>query len=185
MQLSFSLSGGCSSKLNSTVDIHEIWAYEVFPVLAALHLEMHEYNAYISLYYIGARFHELMSQIFENCEVDVKLLRPSVIEKQQPYWTWGDSVDDTEELVELFGNDTEQNTSTSASVEEKGGEGHEDIGSPHINKGGDNDLSPLHDYVSPPTEPASMETQVPGDGAEPSATMVVEEAEMAASVPHL
>ncbi|BBH02199.1 hypothetical protein Prudu_012697 [Prunus dulcis] len=179
------------------------------------------------VYYIGARFHELMSQVFENCEVDVKLLRPSVIDKQQSYWTWGDSVDDTEELVELFGDDAEQRTITSTSVEEKGenidetarrsvedfgqtlasmeryfkleieqlkkrscglnegGEGHEEIDSPHMNEGGDNDLSPLHDYVSPPTESAAMETQVPGDGAEPSATMVVEEAEMAASVPHL
>ncbi|KAI5342880.1 hypothetical protein L3X38_010756 [Prunus dulcis] len=54
-----------------------------------------------------------------------------------------------------------------------------------MNEGDDNDLSPLHDYVSPPIEPAVMETQVPGDGAEPSAAMVVEEAEMAASVPHL
>ena len=52
-------------------------------------------------------------------QVDVQLLRPSVIDKQQPYWTWGDSVDDTEELVELFGDDVEQKTSTSASVEEK------------------------------------------------------------------
>ncbi|KAI5355891.1 hypothetical protein L3X38_008786 [Prunus dulcis] len=54
-----------------------------------------------------------------------------------------------------------------------------------MNEGGDNDLSPLHDYVSPPTEPAAMETEVPDDGTEPSAAMVVEEAEMAASVPHL
>ena len=52
-------------------------------------------------------------------QVDVQLLRPSVIDKQQPYWTWGDSVDDTEELVELFGDDTEQKTSTSASGDEK------------------------------------------------------------------
>ncbi|KAI5351284.1 hypothetical protein L3X38_004175 [Prunus dulcis] len=227
----------------------------------------------------------------QRVKVDVQLLRPSVIDKQQPYWTWGDSVDDTKELVELFGDDAEQKTSTSASVEEKdkdidetaslpsssrgtiastelhtlkrdfqrtkdelakvaisnralrnrvhqledmvrkeslkverefeknkkcvedfhntlasmehyfkveieqlkkqnggvneGGEGHEDLGSPHMNEGGDNDLSPLHDSISPPTEPAVMETQVPGDGAEPSAAMVVEEAEMAASVPHL
>ncbi|KAI5355871.1 hypothetical protein L3X38_008766 [Prunus dulcis] len=54
-----------------------------------------------------------------------------------------------------------------------------------MNEEGDNDLSPLHDYVSPPTESVAMETQVPDDGAEPSAAMVVEEAEMAASVPHL
>ncbi|KAI5355872.1 hypothetical protein L3X38_008767 [Prunus dulcis] len=59
-----------------------------------------------------------MSQVFENREVDVQLLRPSIIDKQQQY-TWGDSVDDTEELVELFGDDAEQKTSTSASIEEK------------------------------------------------------------------
>ncbi|KAI5355884.1 hypothetical protein L3X38_008779 [Prunus dulcis] len=51
--------------------------------------------------------------------VDVQLLRPSVIDKQRPYWTWGDSVDDTEKLAELFGDDAEQKTSTYASVEEK------------------------------------------------------------------
>ena len=67
----------------------------------------------------------------------------------------------------------------------EGGEGHEDLGSPHMNEGGDNDLSPLHDYVSPPTESVAMETQLPDDAAKPSAAMVVEEAEMAASVPHL
>ncbi|CAL2248155.1 unnamed protein product [Prunus armeniaca] len=33
----------------------------------------------------SARFHNLMSQVFENHEVDVQLLRPSVIDKQQPY----------------------------------------------------------------------------------------------------
>ncbi|KAI5355904.1 hypothetical protein L3X38_008799 [Prunus dulcis] len=49
----------------------------------------------------------------------------------------------------------------------------------------DNDLSPLHDYVSPPTESVAMETQLPDDAAKPSAAMVVEEAEMATSVPHL
>ncbi|BBH02168.1 DNA glycosylase superfamily protein [Prunus dulcis] len=102
----------------------QIWAYEVFPALAALHLVVHEDNAYIPrlLHWrsnSSPRFYELMSQVFENREVDVQLLRPSVIDKQQPYWTWGDSVDDTEELVELFGDDAEQKTSTSASVEEK------------------------------------------------------------------
>ncbi|KAI5355880.1 hypothetical protein L3X38_008775 [Prunus dulcis] len=241
MQSSFSLIGGCSSKRNSTVGIHEIWAYEVFPALAALDLVVHKDNAYIPrmLHWRSNSspcFYELMSQVFENREVDVQLLRPSVIGKQQLYWTWGDSVDDTEELVELFGDYAEKKTSTSASVEEKDedidetaslpssskgklastelrtlkhdfqrtkddlakvassnralrnrvrGEGHEDHCSPHMNKGGDNDLSPLHDYVSPPTESVAMETQVPDDGVEPSAAMVVEEAEMAASVPHL
>ena len=52
-------------------------------------------------------------------QVDVQLLRPSVMDKQQPYWTWGDSADDTEELVDLLGDDAEQKTGTSASVEEK------------------------------------------------------------------
>lgn len=49
----------------------------------------------------------------------MQLLRPTVIDKQQPYWTWGDSVDDAEEILELFGYDAEQKTSTSASVKEK------------------------------------------------------------------
>ena len=52
-------------------------------------------------------------------QVDVQLLRPSVMDKQQPYWTWGDSADDIEELVDLLGDDAEQQTGTSASVEEK------------------------------------------------------------------
>ncbi|BBH05490.1 DNA glycosylase superfamily protein [Prunus dulcis] len=217
----------------------QIWAYEVFPALAALHLVVHEENAYIPrlLHWrsnSSPRFYELMSQVFENREVDVQLLRPSVMDKQQPYWTWGDSADDTEELVDLLGDDAEQKTGTSASgtvasrelrtlkrdfertkdelakvalsnralrdrvhqLEDKvrkesmkaekefekntkcvedfrntlasmehyfkleieqlkkqnGGvneaaEGHEDLGSPHMNEGGNNDLSPLHAYV--------------------------------------
>ncbi|BBG97545.1 DNA glycosylase superfamily protein [Prunus dulcis] len=48
-------------------------------------------------------------------QVDVQLLRPSVMDKQQPYWTWGDSADDSEELVDLLGDDAEQQTGTSAS----------------------------------------------------------------------
>ncbi|CAL8119690.1 unnamed protein product [Prunus armeniaca] len=52
------------------------------------------------------------------------------------------------------------------------GEGHEDLGTPHMNEGGDNELSPLHDNVTPPTKSAAMATQVPSDGAEPSAAMV-------------
>ncbi|CAL8167886.1 unnamed protein product [Prunus armeniaca] len=89
----------------------QIWAYEVFPALAALHFVVHEENAYIPriLHWrsnTSGRFHELMSQVFENREVDVQLLRPTVIDKQQPYWTWGDNVDETEEIVELFGSIT-------------------------------------------------------------------------------
>ncbi|KAI5342714.1 hypothetical protein L3X38_010590 [Prunus dulcis] len=72
--------------------------------LAALHLVVHEGNAYIPrlLHWrsnSSPRFYELMSQVFENREVDVQLLRPSVMDKQQPYWTWGDSADNTEELA--------------------------------------------------------------------------------------
>ncbi|BBN67247.1 DNA glycosylase superfamily protein [Prunus dulcis] len=57
----------------------QIWAYEVFPALAALHLVVHEDNAYIPrlLHWrsnSSPRFYELMSQVFENREVDVQLL---------------------------------------------------------------------------------------------------------------
>ncbi|KAL6272136.1 hypothetical protein ACE6H2_022828 [Prunus campanulata] len=54
-----------------------------------------------------------MSQVFENCEVDVQLLQASVIDKQQPYWTWGDNVENIEEIVELFGDDVVERTSIS------------------------------------------------------------------------
>ncbi|BBN70236.1 hypothetical protein Prudu_1448S001000 [Prunus dulcis] len=65
----------------------QIWAYEVFPALAALHLVVHEENAYIPrlLHWrsnSSPRFYELMSQVFENREVDVQLLWPSVMDKQ-------------------------------------------------------------------------------------------------------
>ncbi|XP_020418470.1 uncharacterized protein LOC109948938 [Prunus persica] len=76
-----------------------------------------------------------MSQVFENREVDVQLLRPSVMDKQQPYWTWGDSADDTEELVDLLGDDAEQKTGTSASVEEKDEDIDETASLPSSSKG--------------------------------------------------
>ncbi|BBH05515.1 hypothetical protein Prudu_016923 [Prunus dulcis] len=71
-----------------------IWAFEVFPALEALHFTVHEDNRHIPriLHWRSntvARFREVMSQ------VDVQLLRPTDIEKQQPYWSWGD--DDNEE----------------------------------------------------------------------------------------
>ncbi|KAL6289536.1 hypothetical protein ACE6H2_007046 [Prunus campanulata] len=186
---------------------------QVFPAFAALHIVVREHNAQVPRilqWRINSlpRFHEVMSQVFENAEVDVQPLRPSVIEKQQPYWSWGDDVDETEEVVELCGDDDEPKTTTSASVQEKdddiaeiasrpssskgdraaekknsglneGGEGHEDLRSPHMNEG------PLHDYGTPHIEPAAMETKSPGHGAEPSAALVVEEAQMVTSVPHL
>ncbi|CAL2266188.1 unnamed protein product [Prunus armeniaca] len=80
-----------------------------------------------------ARFHELMSQVFENCEVDMQLLRPSVIDKKQPYWTWGDNVENIEEIVELFANEDEEKTSTS--VDQKDDEVHKTATLPSSSKG--------------------------------------------------
>ncbi|CAL2229291.1 unnamed protein product [Prunus armeniaca] len=33
-------------------------------------------------------------------------------------------------------------------------EGHDEVDSPHINEGGNNDMSPLHEYITPTTESA-------------------------------
>ncbi|BBG94409.1 DNA glycosylase superfamily protein [Prunus dulcis] len=131
----------------------QIWAYEVFPALAALHLVVHEDNAYIPrlLHWrsnSSPRFYELMSQVFENREVDVQLLRPSVMDKQQPYWTWGDSADDTEELVDLLGDDAEQKTGTSASVEEKDEDIDETASLPSSSKASINFVSKIYGTVA-------------------------------------
>ncbi|KAI5316693.1 hypothetical protein L3X38_036400 [Prunus dulcis] len=96
----------------------QIWAFEVFPALEALHFTVHEDNRHIPriLHWRSntvARFREVMSQVFENFEVDVQLLRPTDIEKQQPYWSWGDD-DNEEAMVELFGDEAEENTGTSS-----------------------------------------------------------------------
>ncbi|CAL8163910.1 unnamed protein product [Prunus armeniaca] len=186
----------------------KIWAFEVFPALVALHFVVHKENAHIPriLQWMSnslARFHELMSQVFENSEVDVQLLHPSVIDKQQPYWTWENDYefDETVTLpssskcVEDFGKtlasiehyfklEIEQLKKRNGGLNERG-EGHEDLGSPHMNEGGDNDMSPLHEYVAPTTEPTAMEAQVLGDGAEAYATIEVQEAKLCASVPHI
>ncbi|CAL2244560.1 unnamed protein product [Prunus armeniaca] len=230
-----------------------------------------------------------MSQVFENREVDVQLIRPTVNDKQQPYWTWGDNVENSEDIVELFGDEAEEKTrpfveqtddefdetatllssskdkvpstelrtlkrefertkdelakvassnralrnkvhdlekmvrkdklkheeerekikncvedfgKTLASMEHyfmveieqlktrnggfnERGEGHEEVGSPHMNEGGDNYMSPLHEYVTPMTQLPAMEAQVPDDGDEACAAMEVQEAEMAALIPHI
>ncbi|CAL8117226.1 unnamed protein product [Prunus armeniaca] len=60
-------------------------------------------------------------------------------------------------------------------------EGHEEVGSPHINEGDDNDMSPLHEYITLITEPTEMEAQVSGDGAKAYAAMQVQEAEIGTS----
>ncbi|KAI5355886.1 hypothetical protein L3X38_008781 [Prunus dulcis] len=192
----------------------QIWAYEVFPALAALDLVVHKDNAYIPRMlhwrsHTSPCFYELMSQVFENREVDVQLLRPSVIDKQQPtYASVEEKDEDIDETASLLSSSKGKLASTELRTLKHGfqrtkddlakvassnralrnrvrREGHEDLCSPHMNEGGDNDLSPLHDYVSPPTESVAMETQLPDDGAKPSAAMVVEEAEMATSVSHL
>ncbi|CAL9005237.1 unnamed protein product [Prunus brigantina] len=61
--------------------VSQIWAFEAFPALAALYFVVHEENDHIP--YIlqwrnntSALFHELMSQVFENCEA---------------YWSWDDN----------------------------------------------------------------------------------------------
>ncbi|VVA39346.1 PREDICTED: LOC109948402 isoform, partial [Prunus dulcis] len=81
---------------------------EYFNSLAALHFVVHEENAHIPRILqwrssTSARFHELMSQVFENREVDVQLLRPSVSDKH---------ADNSEEIVELFGDDAKEKTNT-------------------------------------------------------------------------
>ncbi|KAI5343779.1 hypothetical protein L3X38_011655 [Prunus dulcis] len=220
---------------------NQIWAYEVFPALATLHLVVHEENAYIPriLHWrsnTSGRFHELMSQVFENHEVDVQLLQPTVIDKHTSA-SVEEKDNDIDEIATLSSSSKGKAPSTELrtlkrdfqrtkdelanvassnralrnrvhaleeilEIEElkkrngglnEGREGHEELGSPHMNEGGDNDMPLLHEYVSPPTAPAAMKAQVPGDGAEPFAAIVVEpfaaivveEAEMAASVPHI
>ncbi|KAI5351049.1 hypothetical protein L3X38_003940 [Prunus dulcis] len=62
-------------------------------------------------------------------------------------------------------------------------EGHEEVGNPHTNEGDDNDMSPVHEYITPTTKPTEMEAQVSGDGAEAFVAMQVQEAEIGTSVP--
>lgn len=47
----------------------------------------------------------------------MQLLRPTDIEKQQPYWTWGDD-ENNEEIVQLFGDEGKDKTSTSSEEKE-------------------------------------------------------------------
>ncbi|CAL9021442.1 unnamed protein product, partial [Prunus brigantina] len=104
----------------------QIWAFEVFPMLVALHIVVHEKNGHIPrilqwMSNTSACFHELMSQVFENYEisyVDVQFLRPTLIDKQQPYWIWGDNDENNEEIVELFANEAKENTTTYVEVKD-------------------------------------------------------------------
>ncbi|CAL2238184.1 unnamed protein product [Prunus armeniaca] len=75
----------------------QIWAFEVFPALEALHFTVHEDNRHIPriLHWRSntvARFREVMSQVFENFEGDDE---------------------NNEEIVQLFGDEAEDKTSTS------------------------------------------------------------------------
>ncbi|CAL2229248.1 unnamed protein product [Prunus armeniaca] len=44
-------------------------------------------------------------------------------------------------------------------------------------------MSPVHEYITPTIEPAEMDAQVPGDGAEAFVAMQVQEAEIGTSIP--
>ncbi|CAL2259415.1 unnamed protein product [Prunus armeniaca] len=71
------------------------------------------------------------SDVFQ-LEVDVQLLRSTDIEKQQPYWSWGDD-ENNEEIVQLFGDEGEDKTSTSS--EEKEADVEETTTLPSSSKG--------------------------------------------------
>ncbi|BBN67506.1 hypothetical protein Prudu_748S000100, partial [Prunus dulcis] len=119
----------------------QIWAFEVFPALEALHFTVHEDNRHIPriLHWRSntvARFREVMSQ------VDVQLLRPTDIEKQQPYWSWGDD-DNEEEMVELFGDEAEEKTGTSSEEKDADVEETATLPSSSKAKGSVNDVRSL------------------------------------------
>ncbi|KAI5339343.1 hypothetical protein L3X38_018615 [Prunus dulcis] len=219
-----------------------IWTFEVFPTLDAQHFVVHEENDDIPHIRqwrsnTSAHFHKLISQVFENYEVD----------KQQPYWNWGDNDENAEEIVELFANKDQENTSTFVEEKDDGVEEtatlpssskgkllstelctlkrefqttkdelakvassnrvlrkrvcdlkemvqkeslkhekecqkklkrHEEVGSPRINEGDDNDMSTLHEYITPTTETVEMKEKVPDDGAESFVAMQVQETKM-------
>ncbi|BBG92636.1 hypothetical protein Prudu_000429, partial [Prunus dulcis] len=119
----------------------QIWAFEVFPALEALHFTVHEDNRHIPriLHWRSntvARFREVMSQ------VDVQLLRPTDIEKQQPYWSWGDD-DNEEPMVELFGDEAEEKTGTSSEEKDADVEETATLPSSSKAKGSVNDVRSL------------------------------------------
>ncbi|BBN67313.1 hypothetical protein Prudu_39S000100 [Prunus dulcis] len=119
----------------------QIWAFEVFPALEALHFTVHEDNRHIPriLHWRSntvARFREVMSQ------VDVQLLRPTDIEKQQPYWSWGDD-DNEEAMVELFGDEAEEKTGTSSEEKDADVEETATLPSSSKAKGSVNDVRSL------------------------------------------
>ncbi|KAI5320520.1 hypothetical protein L3X38_034010 [Prunus dulcis] len=125
----------------------QIWAFEVFPALEALHFTVHEDNRHIPriLHWRSntvARFRDVMSQVFENFEVDVQLLRPTDIEKQQPYWSWGDD-DNEEPMVELFGDEAEEKTGTSSEEKDADVEETATLPSSSKAKGSVNDVRSL------------------------------------------
>ncbi|CAL2266738.1 unnamed protein product [Prunus armeniaca] len=139
----------------------QIWAFEVFPALEALHFTVHEDNRHIPriLHWRSntvAHFREVMSQVYENFEVDVQLLRPTDIEKQQPYWSWGDD-ENNEEIVQLFGDEGEDKTSTSSEEKEADVEETTTLPSSSKGKGSFNDFGRLkHQLESTKDELAKL-----------------------------
>ncbi|CAL2242078.1 unnamed protein product [Prunus armeniaca] len=139
----------------------QIWAFEVFPALEGLHFTVHEDNRHIPriLHWRSntvARFREVMSQVYENFEVDVQLLRPTDIEKQQPYWSWGDD-ENNEEIVQLFGDEGEDKTSTSSEEKEADVEETTTLPSSSKGKGSFNDFGRLkHQLESTKDELAKL-----------------------------
>ncbi|CAL2256954.1 unnamed protein product [Prunus armeniaca] len=139
----------------------QIWAFEVFPALEALHFTVHEDNRHIPriLHWRSntvARFREVMSQVYENFKVDVQLLRPTNIEKQQPYWSWGDD-ENNEEIVQLFGGEGEDKTSTSCEEKEADVEETTTLPSSSKGKGSFNDFGRLkHQLESTKDELAKL-----------------------------
>ncbi|CAL9029498.1 unnamed protein product [Prunus brigantina] len=73
----------------------------------------------------GKRAQTRMESDVFQLEVDVQLVRPTDIEKQQPYWSWGDD-ENNEEIVQLFG-DVEETAALPSSS--KGKESFNDFGS--------------------------------------------------------
>ncbi|CAL2238971.1 unnamed protein product [Prunus armeniaca] len=139
----------------------QIWPFKVFPALEALHFTVHEDNRHIPriLHWRSntvARFREVMSQVYENFEVDVQLLRSTDIEKQQPYWSWGDD-ENNEEIVQLFGDEGEDKTSTSSEEKEADVEETTTLPSSSKGKGSFNDFGRLkHQLESTKDELAKL-----------------------------
>ncbi|CAL2264599.1 unnamed protein product [Prunus armeniaca] len=119
----------------------QIWAFEVFPALEALHFTVHEDNRHIPriLHWRSntvARFWEVMSQVYENFEGDDE---------------------NNEEIVQLFGDEGEDKTSTSSEEKEADVEETTTLPSSSKGKGSFNDFGRLkHQLESTKDELAKL-----------------------------